>query len=153
MELNSAGKKVYEVAMPDAVSFLEERIESEKVLWVVVAYAGESGILSLLRFPFGNRHCHLDVVVFIPSAGNEIAFEIAYPAHAHVKAFAFEMRENQVFENGAIVDASVGVPREIDTSVGKVVFPAATEGLARFEIEALARIEDARLFKNVKISP
>ena len=136
--------------MPSAV--LTQRIQCKQIFWVVVPNALERTIFSLFGDRIHNRHCHLNVVVVVTFASDEVALEVAYPAHAQFVSLCFEIAKQNIFERRAVIDPRVYVLREVDPEVGKVVFLLAAQSLFRPQVETGTGVDYLCAFEDLQIS-
>ena len=84
-------------------------------------------------------------------AEDEIAFKRSYSPYACRIAMGTGVGVDHVFKRRAVVDAVVGIGGEVESEVGKVVFLLASDGTAGFEVEAVAFIQDLRVFQDADV--
>ena len=82
--------------------------------------------------------------------GDEVAFQLADSPGREPVPPEPEIDIEHVLQRGPVVQVHIDVPGEVDTGVGKVVLPP-PEGLPRFQVEALASVEDLRIDEHLDV--
>ena len=102
--------------------------------------------------------------------GDEVAFQLADSPGREPVPPEPEIDIEHVLQRGPVVQVHIDVPGEVDTGVGKVVLPPLRdfqlsrrlswgfmkyfpppEGLPRFQVEALASVEDLRIDEHLDV--
>ena len=141
------------VRVDDAVTLLDGIVTCEDVLGIVVANLLQRGIFAVfgLAVVHHGHACLYVGVSRIALAEDEVAFKLSYSPDACCISTGTGVSEDDVFKRGAIVDAVVGVGRKVESEVGKIVLLFSPDGLARFEVEPFAFVEDFRVFQNAYV--
>ena len=79
--------------MVHALALLQQRVEREEETRVAVVNAGERTVFALLDIWVGNARRRLDIRAGIPPAGDEIAFQSAYPPDGKLVLAGLEVQE------------------------------------------------------------
>ncbi len=140
--------------MHDAATVLDGVAARDDELRPAVPYLLERAVLAVLSRPIvhdGHRHLHVGVL-HPRRTHDEVALELADAPHAHLVAQAPGVVIDDVLEHGPVVDAVVGVEREVEAQVGEVVLLLALERLARLHVEARASADDLGVLENLEVA-
>lgn len=62
------------------------------------------------------------------------------------------IREDDVFNDGAVVDPCVGIGGKVKSEIGEIVFLFAADGRTGFEIKPVAFVKDFCVLENLDVS-
>ena len=152
-EYGAVAHELGKICVYYAVALLDGVVAREDVLGIVVANLLQRGVFSVFGLAVVH-HCHARLHVCVSClafAEDEIAFKRSYSPYACRIAMGTGVGVDHVFKRRAVVDAVVGIGGEVESEVGKVVFLLASDGTAGFEVEAVAFIQDLRVFQDADV--
>lgn len=132
--------------MSRALALLQERVQREEVARVPVFDVAERPVLTLLHIAVCGRRGHLDVGIEIMLPGDEVAFQLADSPDREPVPPEPEIDIEHVLQRGPLVQAPIDVlERSRYRGRQGSTFPPPPGRLPRFQIEALASVEDLRV--------
>lgn len=135
--------------MNDAVPKLDGVASRQQILGIVVSDLFEGAVFALLGGPVGHDgHCHLNVcVAHLRVSEDEVTFQLSNAPDTDLETLRTSVAINDVLEDGAVVDAVVGVEGEVEAQVRQVVLLLASQRFSRLQVEAGALADDLRVFE------
>ena len=140
--------------MHDAAAVLDGVVARDDELGPVVADLLKRVVFAVLgRAVVHDSHRHLHVgILHLGRAHDEVALELPDAPHAHLVAQAPRVAVDDVLENRPVIDAVVGVEREVEAQISEVVLLLALERLARLHVEARTLVDDLGILKDLQIA-